>query len=363
MHDGRSTLVVLGLADPHLLEGGETGKDTSSDPHTVLPLGGGDDLDLHGGGSEGADLLGHALSDSRVHGGSAREHDVGIEILADVNITLHDGLESAIMDTTGLLSNETGLEEDLGAPEALVGDDDDVSVGELVALLELRGLGGILHLLVKVQGNEGELLLDVTDNLTLGGGGETVSTLSEDLHHVVGEVASSEVQTDNGMGKGISLVDGDSVGNTISTIKDTSGGTSGGVQGEDGLDVDVHGGAVEGLEHDLSHSLTVGLGVEGGLSEEDGVLLRGNTKLVVESVVPDLLHVVPVGHDSVLNGVLQGEHSTLGLGLVSNIGILLVHADHDSRVLGASHNGGEHSAGSIVSGESGLSTHVNTQQK
>merc|ERR1719305_988627 len=33
--------------------------------------------------------------------------------------------------------------------------------------------------------------------------------------------------------------------------------------------------------------------------------------------MPDLLHIVPVGDDSVLNGVLQGEDTSLGLGLVN----------------------------------------------
>ena len=38
--------------------------------------------------------------------------------------------------------------------------------------------------------------------------------------------------------------------------------------------------------HDLGHLLAVGLGVEGGLSEQDGVLLGGDAELVVEGVVP-----------------------------------------------------------------------------
>ena len=38
-----------------------------------------------------------------------------------------------------------------------------------------------------------------------------------------------------------------------------------------------HGGQVEGLKHDLGHLLSVGLGVEGSLSQEDGLLLRGHT--------------------------------------------------------------------------------------
>ena len=59
----------------------------------------------------------------------------------------------------------------------------------------------------------------------------------------------------------------------------------------------------------LGHLLSVGLGIEGSLSEEDGVLLGGDTQLVVEGVVPDLLHVVPVGDDAVFDGVLQGENT------------------------------------------------------
>ena len=354
VYDGRSGLVVLGLGDPHLLEGGEGGEDGSSDPDGVLPLRGGDDLDLHGGRGEGVELLSHPLPDSGVHCGSSGEDNVGVEVLTDVDVALHDGLEGAVVDSGGLTSDEGRLEEDLGAAEALVSDGDDVTVRKLVSLLELRGFGGELHLLVEVEGDVGELLLDIADNRALCGGGEGVSTLGEDLHHVVGEVAPGEVEADDGVGEGVSLVDGDSVGDSVSGIEDASGGTSGGVEGEDGLDVDVHCGDVEGLEHDLGHALPVGLGVEGGLSEEDGVLLGGDTELIVESVVPDLLHVVPVGHDTVLNGVLEGEDSTLVLGLVSDIGILLVHAYHDSRVLGASHNGGEHGTGGVVSGKSGL---------
>merc|ERR1719206_1487606 len=53
------------------------------------------------------------------------------------------------------------------------------------------------------MGNIAELLLDVTDNLTLSSGGERVATLSEDLHQVVGELTSSKIKTDNSMGEGI----------------------------------------------------------------------------------------------------------------------------------------------------------------
>lgn len=48
--DGGSSLVVLLLANPHLLEGGERGEDGAADPHGVLPLWRSDDLRGGAGG-------------------------------------------------------------------------------------------------------------------------------------------------------------------------------------------------------------------------------------------------------------------------------------------------------------------------
>jgi hypothetical protein len=258
------------------------------------------------------------------------------------------------MDTGKLATKERGLEEGLGATETLVTNGDDLTVGKLVALLEGGGGGSSLHLGIEVEGDVAELLLDVTNDFTLSSGGEGITTLGEDLHEVVSKIATGKIETEDGMGESITLIDGDSVGNTISNVEDDTSGTTRGIEGEHSLDGDIHGGAVEGLEHDLGHLLTVGLGVKGGLSEEDGVLLGGNAELVVEGVVPDLLHVVPVGHNTVLNGVLEGEDTTLGLSLISDIGVLLTHADHHTFVAGATNNGGEDSAGSVVTGKASL---------
>ena len=144
------------------------------------------------------------------------------------------------------------------------------------------------------------------------------------------------------------------MGNTISSVEDDTGGSAGGVEGEDGLDADVHGGDVEGLEHDLGHLFSVSLGVEGSLSEESRVLFWGNSELVVEGVVPDLLHIVPVGDDTVLDGVLEGEDTSLGLGFVSDVGVLGAHTDHDTLMSGSADDGGVDSSGSIVTSETGL---------
>merc|ERR1712045_368329 len=156
------------------------------------------------------------------------------------------------------------------------------------------------------------------------------------------------------MGESITLIDGDSVGDTITRVHDNTGGTARGIEGQDSLDGNIHGGHVEGLEHDLGHLFTVGLGVKGSLSQEDGLFLRGNTEFIVEGMMPDLFHIIPVGDDAVLNGVLQGEDTSLGLGFISNIGVLLTHTDHDTLVAGTANNGGEDGSGSVITGETGL---------
>merc|ERR1719204_2655808 len=352
--NGWAALIVLLLGDPHLLEGGQGRQDGSANPDRVLPLRGSNDLDLDGGGSKGGDLLLHTVSNTRIHGGTTRHDSVGVQVLPDVNITLHDGVVGGLMDTAGLHAKEGRLEEGLRGTEPLVADGDDLAIGQLIGLLKGGGGSSSGHLLLKVKGDIAELLLDITDNLTLSSGGERVAPLGEDLHQVVGELTSSKVKTDDGVWESITLIDGDTVGDTVTGVHDNTSGTARGIEGKDSLDGNVHGGHVEGLEHDLGHLLTVSLGVEGSLSQEDRLLLWGNTEFIVEGVVPDLLHVIPVGDDSVLNGVLEGEDTSLGLSLISNIGILLSHTDHDTLVSWSSNNGWEDGSWSIVSGESSL---------
>ena len=124
--DGRSGLVVLLFGNPHLLEGGEGGQDGATDPDGVFALGRSDDLDLHGGWSQGGDLLLHAVGDARVHGGASRQNGVGVQILTDVDVALHDRVVDGFVDTARFHTQEGGLEEGLRATESLVTNGDDL---------------------------------------------------------------------------------------------------------------------------------------------------------------------------------------------------------------------------------------------
>merc|ERR1711890_75776 len=92
-------------------------------------------------GSQGSDLLLHTASNTGVHGGASRHDGVGVQVFPDINIALHDGVEGGLVDAAGPHSQEAGLEESLGAPEPLVTDGDDLSVGKLVGLLQGGGGG------------------------------------------------------------------------------------------------------------------------------------------------------------------------------------------------------------------------------
>ena len=74
MDDGGAGLLVLLFGDPHLLEGGERSQDGASDPDRVFPFRRSNDLDLHGAGSQGSDLLLHPVSNTE---GSGQGHDQG----------------------------------------------------------------------------------------------------------------------------------------------------------------------------------------------------------------------------------------------------------------------------------------------
>merc|ERR1712233_271657 len=60
---------------------------------------------------------------------------------------------------------------------------------------------------------DGVLPLWGSDDLDLDG--EGVAPLGEDLHQVVGELTASQVKTDDGVGESVTLVDGDTVGDTV----------------------------------------------------------------------------------------------------------------------------------------------------
>merc|ERR1712002_209941 len=74
----------------------------------------------------------------------------------------------------------------------------------------------------------------------------------------------------------------------------------------------------------------------------------------LEDDLNDLLPVVPRGHDAMLDGVFQGEDTSLRLSLVTDVGVLVAHADHDGDMSRSAKDRGEDGAGSVITSETGL---------
>ena len=49
-----------------------------------------------------------------------------------------------------------------------------------------------------------------------------------------------------------------------------------------------------------------------------------------KSNLPDFLHIVPVGNNTVLDGVFKGQNTSLRLSFISYVRVFLAHTDHDS---------------------------------
>lgn len=130
------------------------------------------------------------------------------------------------MHTVVFFSNHFGLEKDFRASESLVSDSDSSSIREIIDLVVLAGFIIALHFSLEVKGNIGELLLKISDNFSFSRGGEIVSNFRKDLNHVLGKVSSGEVYSHNSVGKGVSFIDGDRVGNTITRVNNDTGGSS-----------------------------------------------------------------------------------------------------------------------------------------
>jgi len=65
---------------------------------------------------------------TRKHGGATGQHDVVVQVLPDVHVALHDGVEGGIVDAHSLHAHHVGVEQHLRAAEALIANGDGLRV-------------------------------------------------------------------------------------------------------------------------------------------------------------------------------------------------------------------------------------------
>mmetsp|Transcript_156616 Transcript_156616/g.284961 ORF Transcript_156616/g.284961 Transcript_156616/m.284961 type:complete len:220 (+) Transcript_156616:673-1332(+) len=150
------------------------------------------------------------------------------------------------------------------------------------------------------------------------------------LHHVFREVSACQIQSLDRVRQAVALVARHHMGNTIAAVHHASCGATLRIESHHSLDDYKCGRHAELFKKHLNHPLSILPRIHGSLCDNHGVLLRVDSQLVEEGVVPNLLHVIPICHDAVLNGILEGENTTLALRLVTDIAILRIRAKQNA---------------------------------
>ena len=175
VHSARPKLVILGLAQPQLLERGQTGQNRPANPHGVLALWWRDDVDAHAAWHAGFQLPRHARGNALEHGRSSTEHHVFVQRLADVVVTLAHAVERSIVQSWGVAFDQAGVEQRFRGLDAFCGHTDSAAVWQLKLALARATFLHLRNLLVEVRRNVAQLLLDVLDDICLRGSRERVS--------------------------------------------------------------------------------------------------------------------------------------------------------------------------------------------
>ena len=117
---GSAVLLVLLLGDKHRREAAQRGQNGPPHPRRELPLRRVKHVDLHSGRSQGDHFLLQPLLEVLEHAGASCDHDVAVEVFADVGVALEDGLESELVGPQQLFAHDFGgLEQRLRALERL----------------------------------------------------------------------------------------------------------------------------------------------------------------------------------------------------------------------------------------------------
>ncbi|KAG8144919.1 hypothetical protein E2320_013322 [Naja naja] len=82
------------------------------------------------------------------------------------------------------------------------------------------------------------------------------------------------------------------------------------------------------------------------------MFLRAHLQLIVEDVVPDLLHVIPVGNTAILNGAPQGQEVSPALSIASHVVGLSVGVFRHTLRLGPPYDGRKYCSGQVLSSNS-----------
>jgi hypothetical protein len=143
------------------------------------------------------------------------------------------------------------------------------------------------------------------------------------------------------------------VGNTISCINYDTSGLTRGIKGKYGLDTHIKGWYIEGFKHDLSHFLSIRFRVHRSLSQHDRSIIRFYSEFSVETMMPDLFHIIPILNHTMFNGIVEGKDTSFSLSVITYETLFLV-SSHDIIIFGSTYDSREAYLGSFFTGDTSL---------
>ena len=76
----------------------------------------------------GCDFLVHPVCNAGEHSGATRQHDIAVQVLPDIHITLHDRVKCSVINALSLHAHQAWCEQDLRAPEPFAANGDDLRI-------------------------------------------------------------------------------------------------------------------------------------------------------------------------------------------------------------------------------------------
>lgn len=254
---------------------------------------------------------------------AARQNYVAVQIWPDVDVTHHDGRLAHLVQTPAAFVQDLRFEQRFQALLALLCQSQHVAIRQFLGQhLCIRGV-------VPVRVDLAELFLNVVDDIHLSRGGELLALRVQHVFQVRGQVSAGCVDHLHRVRQRIALLDGHARTLAFPRLHYHSAGLPVSDQSQHGRYLCLETAHVEGLEHYFGHLFALVASVCRRFCQEHVVLLWRHLEFLLESMVPNLFHIVPVVHKPSLDRFFQHQNSSFLDRLITHIRIFLVHAHHD----------------------------------
>mmetsp|Transcript_8499 Transcript_8499/g.12877 ORF Transcript_8499/g.12877 Transcript_8499/m.12877 type:complete len:271 (+) Transcript_8499:356-1168(+) len=243
------------------------------------------------------------------------------------------------MNSLRLVPHQVRLKKNLRSSEAFSPQGQDLSIRKTVFYILFlhpstrepipsSWLVGFLFF-CRVKCHTARPLLDLPHGITLGTGLEGISCPSQFNLEVVCDITPSQVHSLNSMRHRKPFKHRHCVRHTISRIKNNPSCSPRGVQGENSLGGKEESGGRERFKEDLGGFLAVASRIQRSFSKKNRVLRRLCVQLLI-CLFPQLLHIPPPGHNTMLHGIVNPHQASKILSFLTNKILSLQRPRHHS---------------------------------